>query len=91
MPVLISTPDISAEMPLGAAGCATGNQTCNGIMPAFTPKPTKNSRKTKSRSRPDNTLPESNVENDTDSDADARMKNAAMSDPVPTCDMTKYR
>ena len=39
MPVLIMTPDISAETWDGAAGCALGSQTCSGMMPALTPKP----------------------------------------------------
>ena len=40
MPVLIITPDISAETWLGAAGCASGSQTCSGTNPALVPKPT---------------------------------------------------
>ena len=39
MAVLIMTPDMSAETWDGAAGCASGNQTCNGMIPAFVPKP----------------------------------------------------
>ena len=39
----MSTADISAEMLLGAAGCASGNHTCSGITPALTPNPTKKS------------------------------------------------
>ena len=39
MPVLIITPDISAETCDGAAGCASGSQTCIGKSPAFMPKP----------------------------------------------------
>ena len=46
MPVLISTPDISAETLLGATGCASGSQTWSGTMPALTPKPARNSEKT---------------------------------------------
>ena len=80
----MSTPDISAEMPLGAAGCASGSQMCSGMMPAFTPNPTKNRTKTMSRVGPDSTLPASNVASETDADVDARMKKAAISAPVPT-------
>ena len=39
MPVLIITPDITAETGLGAAGCASGSQTCSGNKPAFVPNP----------------------------------------------------
>ena len=39
MPVLIITPDITADTGLGAAGCASGNQPWSGIRPAFNPKP----------------------------------------------------
>jgi hypothetical protein len=34
------TPLINAETGEGAAGCASGNQACNGITPALAPKPT---------------------------------------------------
>ena len=44
MPVLIITPDINAETWLGAAGCASGNQTCNGMKPALVPNPITASR-----------------------------------------------
>ena len=44
MPVLIITPDITADTGLGAAGCASGSQTWNGTKPAFVPKPTSASR-----------------------------------------------
>ena len=37
---LIITPDINAEMWLGATGWARGSQACNGINPALVPKPT---------------------------------------------------
>ena len=37
---------MSAETLLGATGCASGSQMCSGTMPAFTPNPAKNSRKT---------------------------------------------
>jgi len=33
------TPLISADTWLGAAGWASGSQTCNGTMPAFEPAP----------------------------------------------------
>jgi hypothetical protein len=39
MPSLIITPDMSAETWLGAAGWASGSQTCSGITPALAPKP----------------------------------------------------
>ena len=44
MPVLIITPDITAETWLGAAGCASGSQTCSGKKPALVPNPTTASR-----------------------------------------------
>ena len=39
-------PDMSAETLLGATGWASGSQMWSGTMPAFTPNPAKNSRKT---------------------------------------------
>jgi hypothetical protein len=45
-PVLIITPDMSAETFDGAAGCASGSQMCRGMMPALMPKPTVAQRKT---------------------------------------------
>src|SRR5215469_18290054 len=36
---LVITPLISAETWLGAAGCASGNQTCSGTRPALEPAP----------------------------------------------------
>src|SRR4026207_2135652 len=45
MPSLIITPDISAETCEGATGCARGSQTCNGIIPALVPNPTRPSKK----------------------------------------------
>ena len=36
---LVITPLISAETWLGAAGCASGSQTCSGTTPAFEPAP----------------------------------------------------
>ena len=53
----MSTPDISAEMFVGAAGCASGSQTCSGITPALTPKPRKKSANSPSRSGPDTDVP----------------------------------
>ena len=38
MPILMTTPDISAETWLGAAACAAGSQECSGIAPALMPK-----------------------------------------------------
>jgi hypothetical protein len=35
----MSTPDINAEMLVGAAGWASGSQTWSGTIPAFTPEP----------------------------------------------------
>ena len=50
-------------MLLGAAGCASGNQTCNGIMPAFTPNPTRNNANSASRLAPWATAPDSMTSN----------------------------
>ena len=44
MPILIIAPDITAAAWLGAAGSASGSDTCSGINPAFVPKPTSASR-----------------------------------------------
>ena len=38
------TPLISADTGDGAAGCASGSQTCSGTIPAFAPKPNSASR-----------------------------------------------
>ena len=40
MPVLIITPDMSAETWMGATGWARGSQTWSGIRPALVPNPT---------------------------------------------------
>jgi hypothetical protein len=45
-PSLIITPDMSAETWLGAAGCATGSQTCSGMMPALLANPSARRTKT---------------------------------------------
>ena len=45
MAVFSITPLIKAETGEGAAGCASGNQTCSGSTPALAPKPSKASRK----------------------------------------------
>ena len=45
MPVLIITPLITAETCEGAAGWASGSQTCMGMKPALVPKPTRARRK----------------------------------------------
>ena len=38
-PALIMAPESRAETWLGAAGCASGSQTCMGARPALAPKP----------------------------------------------------
>ena len=48
-PILITTPDISADTWLGATGCAIGSHTCSGTTPALAPKPRSASTKTASR------------------------------------------
>ncbi len=45
MAVLSITPLISADTGDGAAGCASGSQTCSGSTPALAPKPNTASRK----------------------------------------------
>ncbi len=45
MAVFSITPLISAETGDGAAGCASGSQTCSGTIPALAPKPNSASRK----------------------------------------------
>ena len=49
MPILMSTPDMTAETWLGALACAPGSQTCSGMMPALSPKPHKPRTKMASR------------------------------------------
>src|SRR5688500_625083 len=85
-PAVMSTADIKAEMLLGAAGCASGSQMCNGMAPAFTPNPKKKSAKIPSRIGPDvTTSPDSSAANESEPAADASVRNAAMRQPVPTC------
>ena len=57
MPVLMSTPDMSAETLLGATGCAAGSQMCSGTMPALTPKPKRKSKNAAFRAPGDILLP----------------------------------
>ena len=45
MAVFSMTPLIMAETGEGAAGCASGSQTCTGRSPALAPKPNSASRK----------------------------------------------
>ncbi len=52
MPVLIMTPLMSADTCDGAAGCASGSQTCSGTIPAFVPKPTSARMKAAPAARP---------------------------------------
>ena len=60
-------------------------------MPALTPNPTKNRREDEVSKRAGQHVPagEQRRENEKDPDAAARTKNAAMRQPVPTCDMTR--
>ena len=48
---LVITPLINADTWLGAAGCASGSQTCNGTSPAFEPAPISARTKTQGRDR----------------------------------------
>ena len=43
---LVITPLMSADTWLGAAGCASGNQTCSGTSPALEPAPSRASART---------------------------------------------
>src|SRR6266571_3407353 len=86
----MSTPDISAEILVGAAGWASGNHTWSGMTPAFTPNPRTKSANSPSRTGPTAT-PDNSVENDSDPDAADSTMNPAIRQPVPTCDMTRYR
>ncbi len=43
---------MSAETWLGAAGCASGSQTCSGTRPAFVPNPTRASAKSSEAGSP---------------------------------------
>ncbi len=45
MPILITTPDMTAETWLGAEACADGSHECNGITPALMPNARSASRK----------------------------------------------
>ena len=85
----MSTADIRAEIFDGAAGCASGSQTWNGMMPAFTPKPMKNKAKSPSRSGPDTTVPANISGNANEPDAADSVMKPAIRQPVATCDMTR--
>ena len=51
--IVIITADMSAETCDGAAGCASGSQTCTGNSPAFVPNP----RSMRTNSTPDEAAP----------------------------------
>jgi hypothetical protein len=83
------TPDINAEMLVGAAGWASGNQTWSGTIPALIPNPAKKNANKMCRIGPIDRPPDSRVANDTELYSDAKIRNPAMRKPVPRCDMTK--
>jgi hypothetical protein len=83
------TPDISAEMLVGAAGCASGSHTCRGTIPALTPKPRKKSANRPLRAGGSAAPPDRSVANERDPDIDASAMKPPMRHPVPTCDMTR--
>ena len=89
MPVLMSTPDINAEMLVGAAGWASGSQTWSGTIPAFTPNPRKKHANRMCRIGSITASADSSVANDRESYTDASIRNPAIRKPVPRCDMTK--
>ena len=89
MPVLMRTPDISAEILVGAAGCASGNQTWSGTIPALTPNPMKKNANKMCRIGSIAAPPESSVANDREPCADASIRNPAIKKPVARCDMTR--
>ncbi len=57
MAVFSITPLIRAETGDGAAGCASGSQTCTGRKPALAPKPNSASRKATDAQPGDSVLP----------------------------------
>src|SRR5262249_21466227 len=90
-PILIITPDISADTWLGAAGCAIGSQTCNGTSPAFEPKPTNASVKIKFLTAGDSVeAPARRSAKAPDPPFDSSMK-AASSVASPACVIATYQ
>ncbi len=75
---------MSAEIGLGAAGCASGSQTWRGIIPALTPKPARKSRKTASREGVAAAPGPRREANASDCPCEARRKKPATRQPVPT-------
>ncbi|OQC57340.1 MAG: hypothetical protein BWX54_01191 [Verrucomicrobia bacterium ADurb.Bin018] len=84
MPVLISTPDITADTGLGAAGCASGSHTCSGKKPTFAPKPN-NASVNKSPAAP----PARHVAKSCEPSARPSKANSAIKNAAPRCVATR--
>jgi len=82
---------MNAEMLVGAAGWASGSQTCSGMTPALTPNPTRKSAKSPSRRGPGAMWPDNSASNDREPGPAASARKPAIKQPVPTCDITRYR
>ena len=87
MPVLIITPDISAETWLGAAGWASGSQTWNGMTPALVPKPTSASRKQTLAASGERPRPSASKSSE---EREASRKNIGGRQSDPRCVATRY-
>ena len=88
MPVLIITPDMSAETWDGAAGCASGSQTWNGTSPALVPKPTTASTNSRPATAGD-AWPSCISSNSSDPPARPMRRNSAIRNAVPRCVATR--
>src|SRR5216683_3041725 len=85
-------PDIRAEILLGATGWASGSQMCSGMIPALTPKPAKNNKKTAAFKGSVNVaLDAAKLEKSSPPAREFNSKNPSNKQPVPACDMTKKR
>ena len=91
MPAVISTADISAETLLGAAGMRLRQPDVERDDARFHAKADKEQHEHAVSRRPDTRLPASSGENDSEPDAAASVRKPASRQPVPTCDMTRYR
>ena len=91
MPILMTTPDMTAETWLGATGCAIGSQMCSGMIPHLEPKPKSASRKTALRKPGESDVtPARMVVNEVVKSAPESNRNMAISATNPACIMAKY-
>ena len=89
MPILIITPDMSAETGLGAAGCASGSQPCSGHTPALIPKPARATPKQSVAAAPEGRAAD-HAANSTLPVSRTRIPNKMKSSTTLMCEATRY-